>query len=813
MKTEKVALIAVADTVYHFDKLFSYSLPEKSNAAVGCRVLVPFGTGNRSRQGVIMEISEGETAKLKEIISVLDETPLLSEEMLKLAEYIKETTFCTYFEALKIMLPAGINMKIVPSYSYKQNADEEKIEQLDEDSKRIIECLKNSRANVKRDRLMEVMGLSRENTLPEKLAKQGFIIRSDDAIRNVKDASIRMAKLSDNSSYVNLTSPKQQAVVELLKDCGAASVKEICYFTGVTNAVVTALVKKNVVTFFERETYRNPYKGKYVTPPVEEIMLTEEQQKAYDGLLAEYEKGGISLLYGITGSGKTQVFLKLVETVSKQGRGVIVMIPEIALTPQILAIFRARFGKSVAVFHSAMSLGQRADEWKRVKKGDATIAIGTRSAVFAPFSDIGLIIMDEEQEHTYKSEASPRFHARDVSRFRTAYHKSLLLLASATPSIETYALAKSGKYALFSLENRYGTAKLPTVIKADMREEIASGNTSALSKVLCEKLKENLENNKQSILLLNRRGHNTYVSCRACGYVFSCVNCSISLTYHSANGRLMCHYCGHSEPLGTDCPECGQPYVRATGLGTQRAEQELSALLPSARILRMDADTTMSRFAHEDYLSAFSKGEYDILLGTQMVAKGLDFPNVTLVGVINADGSLFADDYRGYERTFSLLTQVVGRSGRGDTEGIAVVQTAAPENPVIELASRQDYPAFYEQEIMTRKLMKYPPFCDICMVGFSSVNEEDSKKGAIWVLEQIKVMTKGKYDGEKLIVLGPSPATVPRVAGKYRMKIIIKCRNTRRFRGMMAEIMQAFGEEKEHKNTVGFVEMNPYSII
>lgn len=814
-----MAKVAVDQAIYHYDKPYDYLLPFDvlDKAKPGCRVLVPFGRGNRKRQGVILSVSDtGDYDKLKPIAALLDDEPMLTDEMLKLAVWMKEQTFCTYFDALKVLLPAGINLRMVASYRINPKLTLEDIEELEPDERAVSGHLYNSKAVVERNRLLTVMGLSNDSTLLENLVKKGIIIRTDDAVRRMGDATVKMVRLTDpgmDLSVIKLTS-KQKSVIELLVDAVAASVKEICYFTGVTSAVINALEKKSVVELFDHEIYRTPVDTAAVGDN-KEIALTKEQDEAFHCLLEQYHKntGGVSLLYGVTGSGKTQVFLKLVDEVSAAGRGVIVMVPEIALTPQTLGIFVNRYGGRVAIFHSAMALGQRMDEWKRVKNGDAVIAIGTRSAIFAPFKDLGLIIMDEEQEHTYKSESSPRFHARDVARFRTAYHKSQLILASATPAIESYTAAVSGRYNLCKLSNRYGSAVLPDVVTVDMREELARGNTGALSAYLIDKLKETLCEKKQAILLLNRRGHNTYVSCRSCGYVATCPNCSISMTFHSANSRLMCHYCGFSDEYATVCPECGNEHMRYSGLGTQKAEQELSAMFPDARILRMDADSTMSRDSYEKNLSAFAAGEYDIMLGTQMVAKGLDFPAVTLVGVLGADQSMYSDDYRSFERSFSLLTQVVGRSGRGDNKGVAAIQTINPESSVIRLAEAQDYEAFYEQEIMTRKLMIYPPYCDLSLVGFVSEDKELAEQTAGKFFNIIKTYTNSEFADVKLIILGPSAASVPKVSGRYRYRMIIKCRMNARFRAMMKAALIRIGKENTGKQVTVYTDMNPDGIL
>ncbi|MEE0897730.1 MAG: primosomal protein N', partial [Acutalibacteraceae bacterium] len=487
---------------------------------------------------------------------------------------------------------------------------------------------------------------------------------------------------------------------------------------------------------------------------------------------------------------------------------VIIMVPEISLTPQLLSLFSARYGDKVAVFHSAMSLGRRMDEWKRVKEGKALIALGTRSAVFAPTENLGLIIMDEEQEHTYKSEQSPRFHARDIAAFRTKQFGGLLVLASATPSLETFTKAKQGKISMYTLKNRYGNAVLPKVETVDMLAERNEGNKSIISRRLYDAVNDILDKGNQAILLLNRRGHNTYISCPSCGNVVVCPNCSISLTYHSANNRLMCHYCGYSESVTGKCKECGAENVKFSGVGTQKAEEELKALFPAARVLRLDADSTMARDSYANLLKKFADGEYDILLGTQMVAKGLDFPNVTLVGVLGADNAAFSEDYKSFERTFSLLTQVIGRAGRGDREGLAIIQTTDPNSNLISLAKMQDYDSFYEEEILNRRMMVYPPYCDICVVSSRSVSREVAEKSINLAFEEIKRLLP-EFSGVKIIILGPSPASVPRVNNKYRYRMIIKCKNNKDFRTMLRRAL----EVKPPQDGTLAVDFNPENII
>lgn len=814
-----IAGVAVSDTAFHFDKLFDYQIPIDlvDKVGIGQRVLVPFGKGNSKRLGIICELHDtSELEQLKPIIDVVDKEPLLNDEMIELGKYISEHTFCTLFDSLKVMLPAGTAMKIVTKYSAMPDALKKCSQKgdLNETEFKIVEALVHSRGEVERDRLAEIYQIKDISKVLDKLCSKSYIKRIDSSVRKVGDATVKMAMLSESYLHsetdIKLT-PKQKSVVKLLEELGSASIKEICYFTGVTAVVVTGLEKKGIVETFDEEVYRNPYSEKAVITSDSEITLTDEQNTAYEALLSKYQSGNssASLLYGVTGSGKTSIYIKLIDKVIEDGRGVIVMVPEISLTPQTLDIFHRRYGSRVAVFHSGLSLGQRMDEWKRVKNKDALIAVGTRSAVFAPFDDLGLIIIDEEQEATYKSEQSPRFHARDVARFRANYHNTLLVLASATPSIDSFVNAKKGRYQLCTVMNRYNGAPLPEVITVDMRNEELTSSSNFSMKLL-NYLKENLENNEQSILLLNRRGYNTFASCRSCGEVLTCPNCSISLTYHSANNRLMCHYCGYSTEFTQECPSCHSRHMRFSGVGTQKIEDELSSLLPQARILRMDADSTATKFAHEKKLGAFKNGEYDIMLGTQMVAKGLDFPNVTTVGVINTDSSLYSNDYRSLEQTFSLLTQVIGRAGRGDKLGRAVIQTYTPENPVIPFAANQDYDGFFASEIAIRKLLTYPPYCDLFVINFISTDEYKAKSAAKAFFDGIRQKLAEQYSDQKMILLGPSPAAISKIGGKYHYMLTVKCHNNKRSRSLIRELMQSMGRNGKYRSVTVTADINPY---
>ena len=810
----KTARVAVENAIYHFDREYSYLIPQNAESVkAGCRVVVPFGKGNSRRQGIVLAVEEtDDVASMKEIREVLDPEPVLSEETLGLCGFMKRHYFCTYYDAVKAMLPAGINYRLSVEYSVSDTLGE-RFYELSDEWRRVASYIRAHGNKAERSALLSELGYSDSSVL-DRMVDDGVLVLNDSAIRRVGDKTVKMIALNEDREsvieHIKL-SDKQQSVIDLLRSVGSASVREICYYTGVTSSVPDALVKKGLAYYFDDEVFRVPPTA---VSEKKKVTLTEEQRKAYDELYELYRRDSheISLLYGVTGSGKTSVFFKLIEAAVLDGKGVIVMVPEIALTPQLLSVFKARFGDKVAVFHSALSLGERLDEYKRVQRGIAKIAVGTRSAVFAPFSDLGLIIMDEEQEHTYKSESKPRFHARELALYRAKYNKALLVLSSATPSVETYYRASSGIYHKHTLTKRYGTAVLPDVIIEDMNEELMAGNTSPFSSLLLNSIEDNLNNGKQSILLLNRRGYNSFVTCTSCKEPLSCPNCSISLTYHSANGRLMCHYCGYSVPYTSECPTCHGHSLRLSGAGTQRAEAEIAEIFPNARILRMDTDTTMTRSSHERKLTAFANGEYDILVGTQMVAKGLDFPRVTLVGVLNADRMLYLDDYRSFENTFSLLTQVVGRSGRGADNGRAIIQTFTPENPIIHLAAAQDYDAFYSSEIAIRKAMLYPPFVTICLIGFVSENAKKTEAAATAFTKSMTDLLRADYPDIPLRILGPSPASVFKVSNKYRFKLILKCRSDSRFREMLSRMLTSFASDRAYSDVTVYADMDPLDI-
>ena len=816
----KIASVALENTNYSFDKLYDYLIPASSEktAFAGCRVVVPFGRGDSKRQGVILRIFEGEAGKKKEIIKLLDKKNYLSKEMIDIIFFLKNRYFCTYYDALKTILPKGINYKSDAVYFALQEKMSD-ISALSGDEKSVYEYLLNSGVYKSEKSIQKEFSLSSNSNVLSSLLKNGFIIKDNSVHRNMLDPTQKMIKIcideDELESVFSSLTAKQKSVAKLLNEVKIASLKEIMYFCSVTKAVPDALVKKGIAVYFEQEIV-DEYIA-YENTQREEIILSNAQQKAYEKIKNAYfdsDKAMCSLLFGITGSGKTQVYLKLIDDVLALGKEVIVMVPEISLTPQTVAIFSKRYGDEVCIFHSKLSVGQRMEQWKKVKAKRAKIVVGTRSAIFAPFDNIGLIIVDEEQEHTYKSEMSPRYSAIDVAKFRSSFHNSLLILSSATPSVESYSKALSSSYLLAEISERYGEAVLPEVISVDLRDEKnALGKTSIISERLKEELEANQKKGEQSILLLNRRGYNTFASCSDCGEVVTCPNCSISMTYHSANHRLMCHFCGYSTTLNIECKACHGKNISYTGFGTQKIEEELKRAVPDARVLRMDTDSTLSKFSHEKMLSDFSKGKYDILIGTQMVAKGFDFENVTLSAVINADQSLYNYDYRCSENTFDLITQVVGRAGRGSKKGRAVIQTTTPDNPIIKLASSQDYKAFYKTEIAMRKLMIYPPFCDLCLIACVGSNEASVANASKKVFEIIKKYNIGEYSDLKIMILGPAPAKLAKANNKYRYRLIIKCKNTKRLREMISATLIDISKQKECKNITVYADINPVDIM
>ncbi|MGN0601421.1 MAG: primosomal protein N' [Oscillospiraceae bacterium] len=799
-----IAKVAISRAAYSFDCEYSYMIPDKIKNSVsqGTRVLVPFGKGNRRTIGFITRVYE-ETEfddRIKPIISVIDKESLVTDEMMKIIMWLKENTFCTYFDAYKTVVPTGFSYNYSKHYALANKSINE--DELTEDELSVVEFLKSVSNQREIDRFLDSSSNSKMKKLTESLVDKGVLEETSSLKRKTGDETVKMVSLSDdylNDGIKTNFTVKQNLVVKLLEESGCASVKEVCYMTNCTSAIINRLAAKNVVTLFRQEVMRNAIGEVNEKINIDDIVLNEEQNNAFLGImeLVKEEKPAGALLHGVTGSGKTAVFYHLIDRVLKMGKTALLLVPEISLTPQMLSKFKAVFGERIAVLHSSLSLGQRMDEFKRIKNGDARIVIGTRSAVFAPLSNIGIIIMDEEGEHTYKSETSPRYHARDVAVQRCGYNNCVLLMASATPSLESYYFAQNGRYHLFELKERYSDSELPHVEIIDMQKEAEEGNNGLFSRKLADKISENLKKKEQTILLLNRRGFNTYVSCLECKQPVVCKNCNIPLTYHRKNDKLMCHYCGFTMDNTGKCPECGSDHLLTSGVGTQRVESELERLFPDARLLRMDADTVYSKFSYEENFKAFERGEYDIMLGTQMIAKGLNFPNVTLVGVLSLDKALFAGDFRSYERTFSLITQVAGRSGRGNKPGFAYIQTFVPDHYVINLAAKQDYKEFYNQEIALRHALTYPPYCDICVIGFSAELESRAIAASDWFVEALKEYIKSNNVKFPLRALGPAPCTLEMINRKYRYRLILKCKNTGAFRIMIKELLRQFYKKRE----------------
>ena len=809
-----IAQIAVSAAIYAIDKPYSYWVPPQLSVAPGMRVLVPFSQGNRRVEGVVLAVTDGEETGLKSVAAVLDETPVLSEPLLHLAAFLRERYFCTFYDAVKAMLPAGLWFSVQEEWTLEVPVDEAKVAKSHRDALAILQAAADRGGVIRAQDLRQAVDPALlERYLPY-LQNKHYLRSNRTFDRRVRDKSEEIASLAvpweEAVQYAQSkarSAPMQREVLTLLAQLGSVSAKELCYFTGATMATVRRLERLGFLSLSLRPVFRTP-----LPPPGDPVplpVLNESQNAAYTGLAAlqDREKPGAALLYGVTGSGKTSVYVRLIARTLEQGRSAVLLVPEIALTPQLIATLVGYFGKTVAVLHSGLRVTERYDEWRRIRQGGARVVIGTRSAVFAPVQQLGLLIVDEEQEHSYKSENSPRYHAREAALYRGAKEGALVLLGSATPSVETMYLARQGTYALFTLGQRFHGGALPEVRIVDLKEELRRGNGTSISLPLQEALRETMDQGRQSILFLNRRGAGQYRICVQCGAVPTCPRCSVSLTYHAANHRLLCHYCGHSEPVQDRCPQCGG-MVKTMGVGTQRIEAELRTLFPDREILRMDADTVSATNTHEDILSRFEREKIPILVGTQMVTKGLNFENVTLVGVIDADLSLYVNHFRAAETTFSLLTQVVGRAGRGQYQGRALIQTMSPQHRVIELAARQDYDAFFSMELSLRQLQGLPPFRDLFTVTFLSRIEGWAVSGAARFRAMVLRQSPGW--GTALTVLGPSPAPVVKVNNTFRYRLVLQTSGSRPLRRHLAAVLKAFLQDRANRGVTAYVDINSY---
>lgn len=745
----KYAKIAVSEVTFWVDRPYDYSVPASMEDALlpGMRVTVPFGKGNRRAEGVVLSVSDkSDYDAPKSIQALLDEQPVLSPEQIKLALWMRERFFCTVYEAVKAILPAGLWFT--------------------GDGKR--------RATDKQSKFASL------------------VISGEEALA--------LAEQKGNRAKM------QASVLRLLATVGCAAVADLRALTGASRQSIAALAEDGAIAFEYREVFRRP---EYRRAEKADSLptLTPEQKAAYEGLcaLCAQGKAGAALLHGVTGSGKTVVYIRLIHRVLEQGKSAIMLVPEIALTPQMLETFSSYFGEQIAVLHSSLSVSERYDEWKRVRNGSARLVIGTRSAIFAPAEHLGLIIIDEEQEESYKSENAPRYHAKDIAKYRCAADNALLLLGSATPDVTSRYLADTGRYALFSMPTRYNRMVLPEVRVVDMKREVRAGNDGNISSFLREELARNIEKGEQSILFLNRRGTAKLVSCVDCGYHFECPNCSVHLTYHSANRRLMCHVCGYSAPLPNRCPDCGGA-LKFSGDGTEKVEEQLKSIFPETQVLRVDLDTVSAAGGHEPLFTRFREEKTPIMVGTQMVAKGLNFDNVTLVGVLFADQSLFSGDYRAGERCFSLLTQVIGRSGRAERKGRAVIQTFTPDNPIIRFAAKQDYEAFYQRELEVRQMQRCPPFSQLLTLTVIGADELQILRAC----EQIRELLRRSMQGEQGVdVLGPAPYPVVKAAGKYRYRLTIRSSQNAPVHGHVTKLLNYCNREREFRGISVYADRNP----
>ena len=820
MAEKLLARVAVSSVPFAADKLYTYRIPDElaPEAASGKRVLIPFGRGNRRSEGFVFDIvREEDKPAYKPIDAFLDEESLLDSRDIRLARWMKARYFCTYYDALKTLLPGGVWLKSREIWKLNEEVSaEQALSAVAPDSlEETLLCAVLGAKGAERTALNELGGEKTGRAL-HAMAQQGILVCETTMKQRLGDKKARMVSLCVSAEEAlaaveskRRSAPVRYAVIELLCREGTLSSTEISYYTGATMQTLRGLNKSGLVELSEQEVLR-------VSPPVPSaredapITLNEEQQAAYEGLsaLLEREGGSAALLYGVTASGKTQVYLKLIEQVLARGKTAMLLVPEIALTPQMMQRFSARFGSDAVMLHSALPLTERYDQWKRIRRGEVRVVLGTRSAVFAPLPNLGLIILDEEQEGSYQSENPPRYHARDIAQFRCAQRDALVLLGSATPTVETAYYAKRGRYQVFSLHKRFNDLPLPEVLIADMKDELRQGNDTSIGSALRSELQKNIARGEQSILFLNRRGSARMLLCGECGYVPECPRCSVPMTYHSANERLMCHYCGHSEPVMERCRACGG-LLKRVGSGTQKVERELRALFPNTEVLRMDADTVSAAHGHEALLRQFTERRIPILLGTQMVAKGLDFENVTLVGVLDADLSLYVQNYHAAERTYSLLAQVVGRAGRGERAGRAVIQTYHPDNEVIQAAAKQDYEAFYRNELRLRRLRRYPPFADLFTLTVSGREEVRVIAAACALRDALRAASeKEPLRTLETEVLGPAGAPVVKVNERYRYCVYLSGRSDSALRRTVSEYLLAFSARKENRGLDIFADCN-----
>ena len=800
----QIVKVAVSAATYSIDKPYDYLCAEP--VLPGQRVLVPFGRGNRVCEGMVLSVSVGVPDKpCKPVREILDSEPVIREQDIHLALWMHRRYYCTVYDALHTILPAAVWYHYREIWHAAESAPEAELTAREASMLALIRQQSSQADDIPWDG-------DDKATVLRSLERKGAVYSTTVGDRKIHDRTVTMVSLAvspedaEAKAEALKRAPRQAEALRALIGLGELSDHDLCYFTGISRVGIRRLAQEGFLHIREQEIYRIHYgKGAVKGNP---ITLNAQQEQVFRQLLAQSLSGkaGVTLLHGVTGSGKTLIYIRLAQELLASGKTVMILVPEIVLTPQMMARFTAYFGDEVALLHSALRLSERYDQYKRIRRGEARIVLGTRSAVFAPLENIALIVLDEEQESSYESESAPCYHARDIAKYRCAREGARLVLGSATPTVETFYYAQRGDYALSTLDQRYNDQNLPRVLVADMRRELRRGGTGLISGVLAEEIRRNLSRGEQSILFLNRRGNSRQLLCPSCGYVPQCPRCSVYLTYHSANGRLMCHHCGHSESAMEHCPECGG-MMKRLGIGTQKVEDELHTLFPDVPVLRMDADTVGD--GHEKILREFEEKRVPILLGTQMVAKGLDFENVTLVGVLAADLSLYVDHYRAAERTFSLLTQVVGRAGRGDKEGRAVIQTFTPENDVILAAAAQDYERFFQGEIRLRKLRLDPPFCDQTVITVTGPEEQAVRRGSAQIAEALRAAAKAPdYADCDWSVFGPAPAPVVKVNDRYRYRVTLSGRNDTVLRGVVSSFLKEFARRKENRKMAIFADCN-----
>lgn len=815
-----IAQVAVSAAVYAIDKPYSYRIPSDMPVEIGMRVTVPFGRSNRRSEAVVLSVSEGDATRLKSVERIMDDQPILSEREIRLAAFLRQRYFCTFYEAIRAILPAGVWLSSSLYYELTEKKfDREQFEQKEPFAYQVYRNLVDLGGSMELSALKKIYADQTEflEAALQILIDRGIIRSNLDISKGKRDKTEKIVSLAVSAEEAmkfalrkKKAAPLQYEVLQLLISIGSGNSKEICYYTGASMATLKRMEELGYVRFTVSEVFRTPLPA--CVPHAQELVLNEEQDVAFHGLRSQMmrEAPGAALLYGVTGSGKTAVYIRLIQDVLERGKSAVLLVPEISLTPQLLSLLMSYFGELVAVLHSGLRVTERYDEWKRIRNGSARVVVGTRSAVFAPVSDLGLIILDEEQEHTYKSENTPRYHAREVAMYRGVKEDALVLLGSATPSVETMYRAKNGQYVLYCLRNRFNGSKLPHCELVDLRQELQQGNPTSISLPLKQAMEEAFADQKQCILFLNRRGAGKYRICVSCGSVPTCPRCSVNLTYHLANQRLMCHHCGYSETSESVCAQCGG-HMKTMGTGTQKVEQELQKLFPDRDVLRMDADTISARTNHEVLLHKFENEHIPILLGTQMITKGLNFDDVTVVGVLDADQALYSGNYRAAETAFSMVTQVVGRSGRGASAGRAYVQTMAPEHSVLQLASLQDYDQFYELEITMRQMLKNPPFSDIFQISIVGPYDDKTFAAASRFRHSLDAALKQpEFSATEGRVLGPAAAPILKINNTYRYRVTLSCVNQNAVRLLLAHLLHTFSQDKQNRGISAFVDVNPY---